>query len=175
MLYIITLPQTRWLKVNTECGFLVWGQKEQDNTHKGFVYWWTLMKTAILQVFVWICLCLTSCFTLWSWAAPSHLKAGILSLPLHINLFTDNLQNQTSRLPRWTLFRPCGGQWALFSLPHSSSFCPFLSPCICFDPRGSLARLNVCPCTKGRWLICFNASICQLSRLSGCTVCEKKA
>lgn len=33
--------------------------------------------------------------------------------------------------------------------PPSSSLSPSLSPCVCFDPQGSLARLNVCLLTKG--------------------------
>lgn len=87
----------------------------------------------------------------------------ILSLPLIFHIHITH-RNQTSRWHQWTLWSPPGGQWALFSIPLLLPLPVFISLHL-FWSSGVISQTKCLSAHKGRWLICFNASICQLSCL----------
>lgn len=132
------------------------------------------MGTAIVNAFVWMCSPHTSEHCVFR-NGSLMCKSRYFICPLTSALICSFTHRPlTEPWPERTLQSPPGGQWALFSIPLLLPLPVFISLHL-FWSSGVISQIKCLSAHKGRWLICFNASICQPSCLSLHGVCERRA
>ena len=132
------------------------------------------METVIVKAFVWMCSPHTYKHCVFRNASPVC-KSRSLIRPLNPAwICSYTCRPLTEPWPERTLQSPPGGQWALFSIPLLLPLPVFISLHL-FWSSGVISQIKCLSAHKGRWLICFNTSICQPSCLSLHGVCERRA